>query len=435
MRLVFGITIWVLMLVSLGSWITGGSDTDRARAKQLLSFMGRGRIQVELRIDPMLAVQVGDPIFLDGAASSPPVGRLVRVESSTSRYTGPVYSEYAVAEFFGVAPAITTGNTLTLHESPQSMGWVVETMLPPKKREELTRLIAGAVIEHQAEISATLQPILLDSLRRSGDVVQRDFQQAVLARSDRLKEIAKRYQSDFVGRQLTPLLTDEILPIIQRELRPLAEHVGQQLWQQASIWRLTWRALYDASPLPQRDLARKEFDRFVQDHAIGIIRASMPDFIEAQKVILAEIGKSEKLRNVVADGLKEVARDSELHAIFLEILQEVITDNPRLKQVWQDVWTSPEARIAMADASNRLEPTITAIGEAIFGNPKKAITPEFSKVLRSKVLFKDQRWLVLHLPTDGTATFNELKAGDSLPLTLGDSNAENPFHIPARPRK
>jgi hypothetical protein len=111
----------------------------------------------------------------------------------------------------------------------------------------------------------------------------------------------------------------------------------------------------------------------------------------------------------------------------------VITDNPRLKQVWRDVWSTPEAQAALSDANSRLEPTITAIGETMFGNPRKRITPEFSQVLRNKVLFKDQRWLVLQLPKDGEQKSSS--RARELNVINGDSNAPNPFHIPARSRQ
>ena len=43
-----------------------------------------------------------------------------------------------------------------------------------------------------------------------------------------------------------------------------------------------------------------------------------------------------------------------------------------------------------------------AIGDALFGNREKGITPEFSRVLRSQILLKDRRWLVVIPATPGS---------------------------------
>jgi hypothetical protein len=307
-------------------------------------------------------------------------------------------------------------------------------MLSPQIRSEIIELLTVAFNEHQAEIAQRLQPLLLESLRRSSEVLRDDFRRAVLERREELRAISSRYQQEFINPQLTPLLRDEVWPIIQRESRPLANLIGQQLWEQASLWRLTWRLVYDASPLPQRDLTRKEFNRFVSDHVVPTLEDHLGDFVDLQKRIISEVIANERVRTVAGEGFDQLTNDVELQRVLLGILNDVLTDNPRLKSVWQDVWSTPEAQSALADANERLEPTITAIGEAMFGNPRKQITPEFSKVLRNKVLFKDQRWLVLY-PAANEATDSGLPPEATLPVESGDPLAPNPFHVPARSRE
>lgn len=430
-----GIAIWLAILLGLGAWLTGGSSRDQQRIQQLVRFATGSRRVVVLEFSADDLVQVGDPIFLEGGRGDPPIGRIVRVENPTSREVALVFSNYAEAELFSTAPPIDAEWTMTLHQAPQSMGWVIQTMLSPEIRTEIARLLTDAFVQHQAEISARLQPIVIEALERSGEVIRRDFQAAVMSRSERIKSISGRYQKDFVEEQLTPLLRDEVWPIIQAESRPLAEVIGQQLWQKASIWRLTWRIMYDASPLPQRDLARKEFERFVQDHVGPTLQAHVPDLIELQKRIFSRVLENPRVRQVAQKGLESLARDSELHGLLLEILNDVITNNDRLIEVWREVWSTPEAEAALADANDRLEPTITAIGETMFGNPKKRITPEFSQVLRNKVLIKDQRWFVLRPPLDPRVAVAPVRPRLVLTVRPGDPSAPNPFHVPARPRQ
>jgi hypothetical protein len=401
---------------------------------RLWEFVSGSRRKVVLKLAQPDLIKVGDQIFLAGRTGGPAVGRVTRVESPTSAEQQLVWADYAEAEFYSSAPALQAGARLTLHQNPQSLDWVIETMLSPQIRSEIIELLTVAFNEHQAEIVQRLQPLLLESLRRSSEVLRDDFRRAVLERREELRAISSRYQQEFINPQLTPLLRDEVWPIIQRESRPLANLIGQQLWEQASLWRLTWRLVYDASPLPQRDLTRKEFNRFVSDHVVPTLEDHLGDFVDLQKRIISEVIANERVRTVAGEGFDQLTNDVELQRVLLGILNDVLTDNPRLKSVWQDVWSTPEAQSALADANERLEPTITAIGEAMFGNPRKQITPEFSKVLRNKVLFKDQRWLVLY-PAANEATDSGLPPEATLPVESGDPLAPNPFHVPARSRE
>lgn len=434
LKAVAGLLFWLALLVGAATWLSHGGEGDRERLGRLWRFASGGRQKVVLRLEAMDLIQVGDQIFLDGRTGGPAIGRVTRVENPTSRERQLVWADYAEAELYSSAPPLATDARLTLHQNPQSIGWVIETMLSPQVRGEILQLLSQAFQEHQAEITQRLQPLLLESLRRSSEVLREDFRQAVAARSDQFRAIAARYREEFVNPQLTPLLRDEVWPIIQRESRPLADEIGQQLWEQASIWRLTWRLAYDASPLPQRDLTRKEFNRFVADHVVPTLESHLLEFIDLQKRIISEVVANQRFREVVGEGFEQLTNDTELRQLLLGILNDVLTDNPRLRSVWQEVWSTPEAEAALADANQRLEPTITAIGEAMFGNPRKQITPEFSRVLRNKVLFKDQRWLVLH-PGGSGGSAPRLPAGGSLPVEAGDPLAPNPFHVPARSRE
>jgi hypothetical protein len=434
LKAVAGLIFWLALLLGAATWLSNGGDGDRERMGRLWEFVSGSRRKVVLKLAQPDLIKVGDQIFLAGRTGGPAVGRVTRVESPTSAEQQLVWADYAEAEFYSSAPALQAGARLTLHQNPQSLDWVIETMLSPQIRSEIIELLTVAFNEHQAEIAQRLQPLLLESLRRSSEVLRDDFRRAVLERREELRAISSRYQQEFINPQLTPLLRDEVWPIIQRESRPLANLIGQQLWEQASLWRLTWRLVYDASPLPQRDLTRKEFNRFVSDHVVPTLEDHLGDFVDLQKRIISEVIANERVRTVAGEGFDQLTNDVELQRVLLGILNDVLTDNPRLKSVWQDVWSTPEAQSALADANERLEPTITAIGEAMFGNPRKQITPEFSKVLRNKVLFKDQRWLVLY-PAANEATDSDLPPEATLPVESGDPLAPNPFHVPARSRE
>jgi hypothetical protein len=145
------------------------------------------------------------------------------------------------------------------------------------------------------------------------------------------------------------------------------------------------------------------------------------------------LGQNESVKQSATEIMTILANDPGLQSIILDVLKEVLADNPRLAAVWQDIWNSPEAKRSLDDMNRRLEPSIKGIGEAMFGNPRTEITPEFSTVLRNKVLFKDEHWLTVsavvgdEVPAKKTSN-NELIVH---PATVA---APSPFHVPARSR-
>ncbi len=236
---------------------------------------------------------------------------------------------------------------------------------------------------------------------------------------------------ELVEQELIPLVQDEIWPIVQREATPLALQIGEDLWQKASIWRFGWRMVYDQSPLPQRNLVQKEFRRFLDNHGKPVIRSYLPDMLNVQQEIFRRISENTQVRLVVSQMLTDVVRDPEFQQLVTDVMRDVFVDNQRLTVTLERSWNSEEAKRALEITNARLEPTVTRIGQTLFGAPDTSITPRIFHVLRNRILFKDDRWLVLHL----VGTRHDA-GGDGSPSRFsaipGQTGTENPFHVPHR---
>ncbi len=432
MKVILGIAIWTSILIGLLYWIKPAANVESNPATQVATFIVQPRHIVELKFAQKQLLKVGDMIFGDDPSQKKPIGRIVRVESNASQKRELVFADFAVAEFFSSSPALFKDQaTITYHETPTSLEWVVATMLPPKKREEISQLIMGSLDEHREVLWNELQPVLAKALTESQFIIQRHLRTALEKRSEQFSAIAKEYQAEFIETELIPVLEKEVWPIVREETGPLVEVVGSEIWNQASVWRLTWRYLYDASPLPQHDLTRKEFDRFVDSKAIPILKKHVSEFLEAQNRVINRIANNVAVQDVFQAGLQRVSHDEKIKTLLNEIFLELFVDNDELRNTWRSMWESPEMKSVMANANERLGPTVTQIGESLFGNPNREITPEFSEVLRSKVLFKDRRWFVLHIDNSaetGTERVHELF------VTVGSPHASRPFHVPATKR-
>jgi hypothetical protein len=395
-----------------------------------VGFLAAPRRNVTLQFEGTQILQVGDPIFIQSGDLTEPIGYISRIKAIDSNQSELDYVDRAFAEIYSSARPLRDGDYLTYHTTPESIDWVVQMMLPPETRAEIARLIASAFRDHQMEIVTALQPIVEKSIRDAGAVIRQDLRNAFAKRDARIRELSKRFQTELVGERLMPLIRDEIWPIVQDEVRPLAIQIGEELWSQTSLWRFGWRAAFDAIPLTEKDLTKREFERFLKDKAVPILESHVYELVEVQQTIMTRISENSRVQSVITEGVKKIASDPDVQQLLTEVFKEVFVDNPRLREVLDRNWSGPEAQQALRITNQRLEPTITAIGETMFGNPFKEINPEFSRVLRNRVLRKDSRWLVLR--NDGTSASGA--APTSLPVRPASTSTENPFHIPARPR-
>ena len=139
-----GVCFWLALLVSLFAWLNQGSGGNQQRFLGLWRFLAGSRQTAVLKLSQLELLQVGDQIFLEGPTGVPAIGRITRVEHSTSQQKELAYTDYAEAEFYGTAPVLTEGSWLSLHQGPDSMAWVVETMLSPQIKGEILQLLRTA---------------------------------------------------------------------------------------------------------------------------------------------------------------------------------------------------------------------------------------------------------------------------------------------------
>ena len=207
--------------------------------------------------------------------------------------------------------------------------------------------------------------------------------------------------------------------------------VGQEIWGQVSVFRFGWRYLYDKAPLTDQKLTEAEFKRFVDNKAIPILEKHMGEIVELQKTILKKVSANEKVKETVSASLKTIIKDSEVQQLFSEAFQEVFVNNDRLQGVLEERWNGPDARRVMALTNQRLEPTISNIGAALFGTPDGAITEEFARVVRHRILHKDSRWFTLKLANPEEPRSSQAIEPKIIRGVVSQTNEAIPY-VPAR---
>ena len=398
---IVGASIWIAAIVGISMLVLSKSK-DNSVLKRLGGYFGKPTRTVELVADQYQMLGFGDPIFVIDGEEAIQIGNVAYIDFG-EKYIGYRIGDtkQAMVTLYGNAPTLSPGDYIKVHESVQSVDWIVRTMMPPETKEKIGNLITGAWKENQDELISLFQPLIESSIADANKIIREDLQLAFENHRDKIDQLSERYREELLEQEILPLVRNEIWPIVQEEGQPLAETIGKEIWQEVSVWRFGWRYIYDRSPLPEKKLTEKEFNRFVEKKAVPILENHVEDFIDVQKSMLSKISVNEKVKETFSKSVRDIATDPEFRELAASIFQEVLVNNQRLKSALRKTWQSPEAERAMLKANKNLDPTVTEIGATLFGSTHTAITPEFARVLRNKVLHKDERWLTLHTKESG----------------------------------
>jgi len=362
------------------------SPDDRVVTTGLVRYFTRSTETVTLtHLGSVMKVR--DPVYLknlDGSVTQ--AGYVVRVSGS------PDQPKTVIRWYENAVPALEC--EMLAHQNKGRLEDLIEMMFPPEKRQRIEALITSAMQQHGQQLSARLVPIFEQSMRNSLPAIEAGFRDSVARHRAELDSLAVRWQTEIVEGRLVPLAKNEIVPIVRRNGEPVAQVIGRELWDRASIWSFTWRAIYDKTPLPQKDLTKQEWDRFVEEEAIPVFEKHANDIALAIQNTMVEVSQNENIRAEFASAADAISKDPEARKLVQQMLRESIVENLALRKVWADVWTSDEAKAAIADAGRALEPTVRKIGDELMGSRENGIDPGFAKLLRNQVLQKDQRWIM-----------------------------------------
>ncbi|MEY3174116.1 MAG: hypothetical protein RLZZ436_2030 [Planctomycetota bacterium] len=434
LQLAAGLVFWL----SLAGWATLGVLRQTAGSTQTLGNLtaslsrwaaGSSR-ETRVAAADWVLLAANDPVFLKTND-----GHVIQVGSVRTAFgTGidPVYTRSARLRLdrLLLASNCPHGFQLEYHSSGESLTSVVETLFSAERRQQIAEILARDWQKFGAEITVRLEPVLRQGAARFASTVESELPKALERRRDDLATLADRYQTEIVRQRIVPLVRKEVLPIIEEEIRPVALDLSRELWDRVSLWSFTWRYLYDVSPLPERNAVRREFERFLQNEIRPAIEARTDDFVSATERVVARISRNEQVRSTIRDSLRTAAADPQLQKVILDVFREAVLENAAVRDEVTEWLKSPEVRELLQLASSRFEPTVREIGDLIFGSRESGISPEFARVLRTQILLKDRRWLML-IPnpapaSDRTATTGTL---DSQPVPLRIATTPQPFPL------
>lgn len=385
-----GLLLWMVGL-TVAAWLLQRADQNQQvseAAQRLETFWTTPQVEESAEAFGGVPIQYNDPVFrvVDG--------RFERIAQVIQTTPGYVQSGQAVKfRLFGIDRAEWEQGHLEIHRPARNLGRVAEVMLTDERIDRIRIILEQAQQEHQQQVIEELTPLFREALQELRPVLEKELLRAIQDHRPELDALVDKYKEHILQEKLIPVVESDVVPVVQNHAQPLMEKMGGKMWKRLSLWRFAWRFVYDESLAPQQPLVNQEWQRFLKNEAIPIVRQHSDEIVAMQAAIIEDLTANPRVRQVLRESLDEVANDDDAKQLVRDILQDGLTKNARVQAEIQQFFKDPKTQAALRKVSDRFEPYAVQIGQELFGTPDQ-VTREFALVLRHMILKKDQRWLV-----------------------------------------
>ncbi len=418
--------LWVLFFVlgyrHLADPLRGG---DRRALQGLWSFLVARPMTVTLSFPEAVEISVGDPVFYQAPGGQlEPIGEVDALRRDGSALDGlhasPLSGVREVSCLLrDLGPrGLSGGARARLVNVPQSESWVLRTLFPPERVAAIAREWNRTLLAHREEIFEVLAPLLRRIVRDLQEILVLDLPAALAKRRGPLAAIGQRFQAEVVEKEFAPLLRSELWPVIERRAQPVIDAISAEVWERLPLWSLTWRIVYGSLPLANRTPLRTEINRFWGEETVPILRDHAQDFLALLRDIMQEASANDRVAAAFRRSFDELLRDQELQHEVRLAFQEVILDNPRFHDRMAEIWSSPELARAFHVLAERLRPFLQQVSDDVLGTRAGGITPEFARVLRTQILQKDRRRIIIENPSGESGPPTPLAPGAAIPASV-----------------
>jgi len=389
-RVVTGLLIWIGVLVLILSITVPKDGAAHESTVRLLRFAVAGPRTATITFPAGTDLKRGDPVFVvDPDHYLEPVGFVRELRTSGDRIV-------AVLTVFPERPDLLTGGTTaTAFTAPASAAWVVKTLVPKERLEQIAELTRGFLRAEGSRIADTLWPQVRLGLLDLLELYEKQLPAALSARSEVISALVAKHRDGVVAKELVPVIQEVVLVKAETKFRPFLEKVGRELWKKLPIWSLGARYVWEGVPGTREGQVKSKFERYLKNEAIPLLRTHAPEATRLARELLEESLDDPRLRDALKSVAGEILSDPGTKALLRDLGRELVVKNERLREVLNHRWEAG-LKEALNVASARLEPLIRKVVDsiALTGN-RRAINPRLARVLRTRLLKKDRRWILL----------------------------------------
>ena len=405
MRLLLGGLFWLILLLGGGAALVAyWPEPALEPARRLVHFLGQepARITVvlprEIDAAPGLHVLTPDPDqFLKR------IGAVQAVErgGGRTRLQLEIFPE-ELARFPDGAEAV-------YFTVPGSAAWIVKTLIPRERVQFIRTMWEAFYRQERQTIVATLWPSVRESLQEILQFYEREIPRVLKQHRVDLDELAARHRTGTFEKELMPAVKLTVWELSQKRFAPLLEEVGRELWTRLPVWGLGWRYMYEFVPFTGDDHVTRRFNLFLENDALPLLQDRTDEIVGVLSGVFQDTVREPRVVAALKKMFGEVASDPETTRLFKELTAELLIRNERLRALVREHWEEKGLREAVARVGERFEPLIKdAINAIVLRPDRSGLHPRLTRVLRARVLYKDQAWVLLEpgssgpRPTTGT---------------------------------
>jgi hypothetical protein len=397
LRIVLGILVWVGVFALVFSITVPKDGAAHEPTVRLLRFAVAGPQTATISFPAGTDLQQNDPVFVvDPTRYLEKVGLVRDVRTEGDRVI-------AVLTVFPEQPGLLTeGTTATAFVAPWSAAWVVKTLVPKERLDQIGELAREFLRAEGDRIADTLWPQIRLGLLDLLELYERQLPAALKARAGAIQALAKKHRDGIVAEELVPAIQEVVLVKAEERFRPFLEEVGREMWRKLPIWSLGARYVWEGVPGTREGQVKSKFEAYLKDEALPILRSHAPEATRIAREVLQESLDDPRLRDALKKVASEVSSDPETTALFRDLAGELVVENEQLRTVLKKRWEAGLGEAASA-ASSRLEPLVKKVVDSIaLTGDRREINPRLARVLRARLLKKDRRWILL-TPGEGPA--------------------------------
>ena len=384
-----GALVW--LAIALLAWrayeVTDPADRSRLTdtVEELRRFSREGPAWVRVEFPVEVELYEGDGVYLARDGELVRVGEIRAGSPDRTRHRAVVDPDVQ-PERLTRAVAIT---------SSASLPWVYKTLLPAPTLDRIERQWIEFRDANARRFLAALAPIVKETAAAMVDLVREELDLALARRSDELTALAEQYGEELLVQTLLPMIVDEVWPIVQRHGAEPVEKIGRELWEEAPVFGLAWSGLYDHLPLTEGNKAEERWAAFLEDAAFPIVRKHQGEVRDALVAIVRDVAQNARIRRTMQESLMKLRDDSRLRALALGVGQDVV-GSARIRGYLQSRLDEPKVAAIFDAMRSEFDDFNRELAKNIvFEADHHQISPHFVRFLRTMVLKKDWRWVMV----------------------------------------
>jgi hypothetical protein len=293
------------------------------------------------------------------------------------------------------ADALREGAGLRAYTVPTTAAWVARTLVPPERLAEIRDRVARFWETEGVALRVAVWPHLRQGLLDTLSLYEQELPKALARHADRWEALLVRHRDGVVREELVPALREVTFVLAEKRFGPLLDTVGKELWEALPVWGLGWRAVWEKVPFTSEGQVRDRFAQYLEDDAKPILAAHAGEAAEIAGEVLRESLEDPRVRGALGAVFREFFTDPELGALLKQLFRDLVVENEEFHTLWRRRWESGLSA-AMSDAAARLEPLISRVVDSVvLTRDRSSLNPRLTRVLRTRVLRKDCRWVLL----------------------------------------